>query len=393
MTIQNKPMRVTQHIGIEKHYQLGLANGLANCGITIDQISNDEMMAFANYLPERIRLINLRGDQSPNQTLLIKILRIIRYYCRLFLYTITTENTLFHIHTENKFKYFDRTLLLIFYKILRKKIIITVHNVDAQARNGNSSVLNRLTLRIQYCLANRLIVHTEKMKIQLKTEFKVPLSKIYVIPIGINDQVPQQGMSKEYARDALNISLSKKVILFFGNIDPYKGLDILLQAFHELQKQSKDYLLLIAGRPKGNATYFASIEKYISENKRENDILSAFQFIPDEEIEKYFAAADCLILPYKEIYQSAVLVLAYSFGLPVVGTRVGNFEQDIVEGETGFLCRPNDPADLAKTISIFYTHSLFFDLIGTRNRIKHYARDKYSWESIGLQTKQVYESM
>ncbi len=92
---------------------------------------------------------------------------------------------------------------------------------------------------------------------------------------------------------------------------------------------------------------------------RAGEYFSRADFIPDDETEVYFKAADVLVLPYRHIYQSGVLFLGYSFGLPVLAADVGALKEDIVEGKTGFVFRPEDPADLAETIArLFRERSL-----------------------------------
>ena len=93
-------------------------------------------------------------------------------------------------------------------------------------------------------------------------------------------------------------------------------------------------------------------------------------------MELYLKGADVLVLPYKEIFQSGVLFLAYSFGLPVVATDVGSFREEIVEGSTGFLCQPGDPAELAKAIETYFASDLFKNLKVRRQELKDYAERK-----------------
>ena len=87
-----------------------------------------------------------------------------------------------------------------------------------------------------------------------------------------------------------------------------------------------------------------------------------YDYIPDSETELYFKAADVLALRTQDIFQSGVLFLGYSFGLPVVVTDVGSLRQDVVEGRTGFVCRPEDPHDLAASIARFFSSDLFRNL-------------------------------
>ncbi len=78
----------------------------------------------------------------------------------------------------------------------------------------------------------------------------------------------------------------------------------------------------------------------------------------------------CMVLPYKEIFQSGVLFLAYPFGLPVVATDVGSFREEIVEGSTGFLCKPGDPAELAKAVETYFASDLYKNLKCSATGIK-----------------------
>ena len=84
-------------------------------------------------------------------------------------------------------------------------------------------------------------------------------------------------------------------------------------------------------------------------------VLLRAEYIPDEETELYFKAADVLVLPYRFIFQSGVLFLGYSFGLPVVAADVGTLKDEIIEGKTGFVFKPEDSVDLASAIERYFT--------------------------------------
>jgi D-inositol-3-phosphate glycosyltransferase len=86
-------------------------------------------------------------------------------------------------------------------------------------------------------------------------------------------------------------------------------------------------------------------------------------------------------------------VLAYSFGLPVVAADVGSFREDIVEGATGFLCRPRDPGDLARALETYFASDLFATLDGRRADIRRYARHRYSWDVVSEATSAVYDAL
>src|SRR4029079_14516714 len=163
-----------------------------------------------------------------------KIARIFKYYLRLMSYAATARPKIFHILWNNKFQVFDRVALMLYYRLLGKKIVFTAHNVDAGKRDGNDSWLNRVSLRVQYALANHIFVHTERMKEELTGEFGVNPAKATVIPFGINNTLPNTTLSPATAKKALGLEPNHKTLLFFGRITPYKGLEYLLEAFEQL---------------------------------------------------------------------------------------------------------------------------------------------------------------
>jgi len=144
-----------------------------------------------------------------------------------------------------------------------------------------------------------------------------------------------------------------------------------------------NYRLIIASRPKDCERYWTAILEDTRGQIQEGRILLRADFIPDEETEVYFKAADIAVLPYRHIYQSGVLFLAHSFGLPVIAAAVGSLKDEIVEGTTGFLFTPEDPADLAKAIERYFASDLYANLHNRRQEIRDYATERHSWDVAG----------
>lgn len=358
-------------------------------GVGLDIIAGGELNSPELQNAPGVRLLNLRGDQRPDAGLPAKIFRILRYYLRLVRYSATARPRLFHILWNNKFEYFDRTILMLYYKLLGKKILLTVHNVNARRRDANDSAFNRLTLRLQYRLADAFFVHTDKMKHELAGAFGVREDKVTLIPFGVNNAVPDTDLTAFDAKKRLGIKEGEKVILFFGNIAPYKGLEYLLAAFQLLSARRDDYCLIVAGRPKGPSSYWTSIQKAMNSATR-GRVIQRIAYIPDEDTELYFKAADVLLLPYTEIFQSGVLFLGYHFGLPAIAADVGSLRADIIEGTTGFIVAPRSADALARAIERYFSSPLFKDLPNARNAIRDYASRRYSWDTVGRLTRGVY---
>jgi D-inositol-3-phosphate glycosyltransferase len=377
----------------EPHYQLGLLSGLAQQPLLLDVIGDDSLRSAPVLSQPRITFRQLRSALDSKSPKWVRLAQVISYYIKLICYAITTDSRLFHIQWPYKFVVFDRTLLNIIFKALGKKLVFTAHNVDQQARDGGSSWTQRASLKFMYRVVDHIIVHTSRMKKELATGFGVAESKISVIPHGINTAVTETTLTKEEARAALQLKDGERVILFFGLIDRYKGLEYLVDALARLKKEQGAFRLVVAGRIKDCEDYWADICAQITRNGLQNDIVTNLTRIPDERVEVYFKAADVLVMPYRSIFQSGVLFLAYRFGLPVIATDVGSLREDVIEGRTGFICRPQDPEDLAKTIAAYFESDMFKELEARRPAIRDYALDKYSWSKIGSMTYRVYEDL
>jgi len=379
--------------GGDKPYALGIAEAVTSVGISVDFIGSDDLNVPELLGNSRIQFRNLRGDQRPGASPIAKALRVLKYYARLIIYAATARPKLFHILWNNKFQLFDCTLLMLYYKLLGKRVVFTAHNVNAGKRDENDSWLNRMSLNVQYRLSDHIFVHTDGMKSEMAFEFRIPNSKISVIPFGINNTVPNTLLSYSQAKGQLGISKDDKVLLFFGNIAPYKGLEYLVAAFNELLKEDGNYRLLIVGSPKGPSTYWNQIRRGIETTGIADRVIEKIEYVPDEETELYFKAGDVLILPYTHVFQSGVLFLGYSFGLPAIAASVGSLKEEIIEGETGFVFQPKDSADLAAKINKYFQSELFLNLETRRSEIKVYANERYSWDKVARLTTSVYSQL
>jgi glycosyltransferase involved in cell wall biosynthesis len=379
--------------GGDKPYALGIAAALTAQGIFVDFIGSDDLSMPAVLNNPRVTFLNLRGSQRSDASPFSKAWRVLKYYIHLISYAATARPKLFHLLWNNKFELFDRTLLMLYYRLLGKKITLTVHNVNARKRDSNDSFLNRLSLRLQYNFCDHIFVHTESMKSELVSDFRIAKSKVSVIPFGINNTVPNTALSTEEAKQQIGVGSGDKALLFFGNITPYKGLEYLISAFEVLLAKDRSYRLIIAGRPKGSESYWKEIQQAIARGGFGDRIIQKIEYIPDELTELYFKAADVLILPYSHVFQSGVLFLGYSFGLPAIAADVGALKEEIIEGETGFIFKPRDPVDLARKIDNYFNSELFGDLENRREQIRKHANEQYSWDKVAAITNAVYSNL
>jgi len=378
--------------GDDKSYAMALACSLAAEGTFVDFIGSDKLDDPRLRNNSLIEFRNLRGDQRENAPFLTKLARILKYYARLIAYAARARPGIFHILWNNKFETFDRTLLMIWYRICGRRVVLTAHNVNAARRDNRDSIINRLTLRIQYHLCDHIFVHTERMKQAMHQEFGVEERRISVIPFGINDTVPRTSMTASEAKGRLGLAPDELALLFFGQIAPYKGVAHLVETLPAVLQRIPRLRLVIAGKvKKGSEGYWQEVARKI--RPYDEHVICRIEHIPDGDVELYFKAADVLVLPYVSIFQSGVPFLAYSFGLPVIATDVGSLREDVIEGKTGFVCAPEDPAELARAIERYRTSDLYRDLERTRKRIAASAYERHSWTTVARVTRAVYGSL
>jgi D-inositol-3-phosphate glycosyltransferase len=379
--------------GRDHPYAFGMGTALMERVAALDIIGANDLDGPQWRGKAHVRFLNLRENIAASASLVTKAVRILTYYFRLLVYAFTSKANVFHILWNNKFETFDRVPLMLYYKALGKRTVLTVHNVNTRERDQSDSWANRFTLRIQYGLVDHLFVHTEQMKRELLRAFGLSPSKVTVIPFGINNAAPHTAMTPAEARQHLQIPAGDKVILFFGNIAPYKGLEYLIEAFQKVMVDGEAYRLIVAGNPKNCEDYWGKIRSALDRHPNRDRILEKIEFVPDQETEIYFKASNVVVLPYRRIFQSGVLSLGYSFGLPAIVSDVGSLREDVIEGTTGYVCKPEDSTDLARCIVEYFSSDLYRDLDVRRLEIQEHARRRYSWDLVGQMTMEVYANL
>lgn len=158
------------------------------------------------------------------------------------------------------------------------------------------------------------------------------------------------------SRKELNLNTKDKVVLFFGLIRDYKGLDLLIESFSHLDNS---YKLLIAGEVYGDQTVYTSKIKALN---LEGKVVFHNKFIPDDVVQTYFNASDVCVLPYKTATQSGITAIANHFNIPQIVTDVGGLKETITEGKTGLVVSERTPENMAKTICFYFDNELKLEM-------------------------------
>lgn len=178
-------------------------------------------------------------------------------------------------------------------------------------------------------------------------------------------------LSKEEARKHLGLPVNERIILFFGFIRDYKGLDILLKAMTDEKIKASGIKLLVAGEFYNNRKVYDDI---ISELNLHEQLILRTEFISDSEVKYYLSAADFVIQPYKNATQSGVTPLAYHFEKPMLVTNVGGLPDMVPHNVAGIVTKPTAES-VAEGIIELYNKGEEHFLKGLREEKK-----KYSWE-------------
>jgi glycosyltransferase involved in cell wall biosynthesis len=261
-------------------------------------------------------------------------------------------------------------------------VVLTVHDVKPHYERfvSRASFIKR-SLQIP----RRLIVHYEDGKRQLADHWGICSEHIDVILHGIMSvQNPPDQMD---ARKKLNLPQDRQIILFFGGIRPNKGLDVLLKALKIVKARKQRVLLVIAGGLLGRFN-FDSYTDMIRKTGLSEHVHTFIDFIPEEDVDYFFAASDLVVLPYLKFEaQSGVLLRAYAHKKPVVVSNVGAMGELVSSDNIGLAVEPGAVEPLAKAVI-----NALDDLDKFQS---HYSPDlerKYGWEHIAELTMRSYEA-
>jgi glycosyltransferase involved in cell wall biosynthesis len=237
--------------------------------------------------------------------------------------------------------------------------------------------------KIVYGLANKLVVHSKRMKGDLIDIFRIPSKKISVIPHGMcldyEDRIP-----REEAKTKLGIK-EKRVILFFGLVRKYKGLEHLLAAFRKI-KNDFDVALLIAGDFVEGRDRF---EKVIREYGIKDKMYIYPGYVKDEDVPLFFSSADFLVQPYVNFTgQSGIPPTAYFYSRPVIATDVGGLAEIVISNKTGLIVEPKNIDEIANAIRFFLENPEKIEEYGANG--KRYLETHLSWDSIAAKMLENY---
>jgi glycosyltransferase involved in cell wall biosynthesis len=281
----------------------------------------------------------------------------------------------------------DRRFLRAFARIA--PLVLTVH--DSTPFNGNPAArLQRLGATDCFDAFDRLIVHTERFRERLLAR-GVPAERVARIPHGLLGEVAPGGSADDgdtAAPEAGAVAPPPSTFLLFGKIKPYKGVDVLIEAFARLPEALRARARLrVVGAPYMDLAPLLELARSRGVAAR---LTVEPGFAAEKDIPALFGPDSIAVFPYREIEASGALTLAVSHGRPVIASRIGSFAEELEDGVHGALVPPDDPAALAAAMERMLTEPGFAARCAVNIRALSAAVP--SWSEIGRRTVAVYVS-
>lgn len=259
------------------------------------------------------------------------------------------------------------------------RVVHTVHNV--LPHETKPSYLRKYKKFYNVC--NRLIVHNEFCKKLLIKEYGIDAKKIDVIAHGAVASYSEA----EYKKD-----INKFEFLEFGFIRKYKGIDILLKAISVIPKEKRYNLHFTIAGKQSKKLDETDYERMIVDLDISECVTLITERIPENQVASFYNKADACLFPYREIYGSGALLMAYGYAKPVIVSDTPAFVEETNDGETGIVFKNGDYVDLASAIIQFTNFDK--DTIDCKtNRIRELVRNKYNWCIAAEKTFCTYQKM
>jgi len=352
------------------YYDYGLAMGLGTNNIQILYYTNDQ--TNIRYFVNVETIITFKRVWN-TRIKILKLYYLLKGYLCAFCDCKKKGIDIIHLH------FFDlgfvNALVMLIAALFDFKKVLTLHDVSSFINDNNNFFEQFILKKFDAVIVHNKFSYKELTKKVSHNQIVVIIPHGNYLPfINELDYHPTQG---------------KLNILFFGQIKKVKGLDILLKSIAILKQQAVPVCLTIAGK-----VWHDSSEKYfrlINELNIQDCVTTHFRFIPDNEVKDFFCKTDIVVLPYKRIYQSGVLLLSMSYGRTVLVSDLPAFVEIIENGKNGYTFKSENPESLA--ISLQNINNNKTNLMKIRNAASIDLRNNYDWNLIGEKTKHLYENI
>lgn len=388
------------------HYAFQLCRALHACGanVTLVTARDFELRGLTHEFEIRtlFKLWNPKPAGTINDSRSRSMFQKLRRFGRAFIYYKEWLRLLLYLRRQRPdiVQFGDIRFpadLVCFFLLHLQGFIMTdiCHNVYPFAIRGKhgdlvlSSRFNSRMYRWIYNLFHLVMVHHSTNRRVFLDSFAIKEEKVATIPHGnelLFQEVRDPEKRPETLRSALRIPLESPVILLFGTLNRYKGIDLLVEAFARIHASMHEVYLVIAGFP--SRSFNCMDYERLAESLQVRDTVRfVTRYVEMDAVAQWMGLASVVVFPYRTIFQSGAMQIALSFGVPIVATNVGSFSEVIRNKDNGLLVQPDDPEALASAI---------LSILKNREMAKHLgrkaledAREHFSWK--GIAEKLLYQ--
>ena len=367
--------------GSSHHFYLfGQSIGLIKSGAEVALYTNKETV---DPKIEGLDFITFYQDVFASKFSIINGLRWIIGSIRSILHARFSQISIFHFHI------FYTNILVLFnlllVKVLFGKVVLTIHDVESFANNSNTKIISDLV----YKLTDLVLTHNNFSKLEIINRNPDLSAHISIVPHGSYTSFINRRNDQKKSRDYLRLPTNKKIILFFGMIKKVKGLDVLLESFKQVIDKDPEIVLLIAGKPWENN--FSIYQNIIDKNNLSSNVVLHTRFIAHDDVEHYYCASDLVVLPYKKIYQSGVLMMALSYEKATLVSDLPALKEVLTDNKNGFFFKSEDINHLAKRIDFILSNTENLERVQQNGRAL--LNTKFAWDEIGELTVKAYQKL
>lgn len=372
------------------HYAVQLCRALGRHDLDVELVTAKRAEVPGG--PDGFRIVPLLDLWDPKPapgaarpSRLRRVLRGLRHYrewARLLLHVARTRPDVVQL---GDLRFAADAIPVIALRRLCPCLLDVCHNVEPFRAAGAASrfhagPIERLLYRLAYRRFDRVFVHHEINRVRFLERFPVDPARVRVIVHGNQELLREidDGTPAAHLRRELGIAEGAPVVLFAGTLTAYKGVDLLLRAAAQVDA-ARDCHWVVAGYPLRD--FDLDAHRRLADELGIGDRLRIVpRFLEDRELGAWMRLADVVALPYREGFQSGVLLLAQTFGVPVVAARVGSFPETIEDGVDGLLHEPGDPGSLATALERVLGDEVLRYRLGREGRRR--ALGRHSWARV-----------
>lgn len=370
------------HGGLD-FYDLGLCEAIAKAGFSVT-LYTSESTTLDHHVALSTRVEKVYSGVYGKASRVVRGVRYVVGAFRAAFIAWQRKTRLAHFHLF-EFSWLELINILAF-RLIRAKIVVTVHDVDVLDRLDD--VRSRRRYQKFYPYVDMYLVHTEYAARSLREVLPEAVGRLEIVTHFDSDFVFGYNGDRMSARRIIGVSDNEndQLVLFFGQIKEVKGLDILISAFSIVANDNPRARLLIAG--KAWRTDFDKFEKQITDLGISDRVIRHIRFIDNKHVPVYFKAADVVVLPYRKVYNSGVLLRAMDYGAAIIASDLEPFRQVVHDGENGFLFSSGDAGALAARIRMALNDVTL--LKEMQQSAKRTIETRFSQDVIGDEMKKIY---